>query len=141
VILFLLLIVILLIGLTVLAVMGKIGGFMADPSSTQSFVGLPSGPLSSQDLAELHIDQALRGYRMDQVDEVIDALGTRLRELEGEIASRPVPDGSPLAPGDERGDSGEPGDKGEPGDSGERDNSTERGDSGERDNSGDSAEH
>jgi proteasome assembly chaperone (PAC2) family protein len=116
---FLLLIVILLIGLTAFAVMGKIGGFMADPTSTQSFVGLPSGPLSSQDLAELHIDQALRGYRMDQVDEVIDALGTRLRELESEIASRPVSEDSPPTPGDERDERDERGDSGEPGDSGD----------------------
>jgi DivIVA domain-containing protein len=92
VILFFVLIVILLIGLTTAAVLGKIGGFMADPTSSQSFGGVPDGPLSTRDLVELHFDQALRGYRMDQVDEVIDALNTRLRELESELASLPAPD-------------------------------------------------
>jgi DivIVA domain-containing protein len=87
VILFLVLIVILLIGLTTAAVMGKIGGFMADPTSTQSFSGIPDGALSTDGLAQLHFDQALRGYRMDQVDQVIDALAARVRELES--ASRP----------------------------------------------------
>jgi DivIVA domain-containing protein len=87
VIVFLLLIVILLIGLTTAAVMGKIGGFMADPTSSQSFAGVPAGPLSADALEQLHFDQALRGYRMNQVDEVIDALGARVRELETEIAS------------------------------------------------------
>jgi DivIVA domain-containing protein len=87
VILFLVLIVLLLTGLTTAAVMGKISGFMADPTSSQSFGGVPSEPLSTVDLSELHFDQGLRGYRMDQVDEVIDALGARVRELESEVAS------------------------------------------------------
>jgi DivIVA domain-containing protein len=84
---FLLLIVVVLIGLTTAAVMGRIGGFMADPTSTQAFGGLPDESLSSDAVAQLHFDQALRGYRMEQVDEVIDALGARLGELETEVAS------------------------------------------------------
>jgi len=84
--LFLVLIVILLIGLTAAAVMGKIGGFMADATSSQSFSGVPAGPMSTENMVHLHFDQALRGYRMDQVDKVIDALSARLRELESEAA-------------------------------------------------------
>lgn len=94
-ILFLLLIVILLIGVTAAAVMGKIGGFMPESTTSRSFSGLPAGPLDAVGLAELHFDQALRGYRMEQVDEVIDALSARIRELESEVApqsgtARPV---------------------------------------------------
>ena len=85
-IVFLLLIVVLLIGLTAAAVMGRIGGFMADPTSSHAFAGMPAGPVSAHDLGELRFDQALRGYRMDQVDEVIDALGARLLELETQVA-------------------------------------------------------
>lgn len=102
-IVFLLLIVILLIGLTTAAVMGKIGGFMADPTSSQSFAGVPAGPLSADVFERLHFDQALRGYRMNQVDEVIDALGARVRELETEIASMAgaaaVSSGAAVSPG------------------------------------------
>jgi DivIVA domain-containing protein len=87
VIVFLLLIVILLIGLTAAAVMGRIGGFMAEPTSSHAFAGVPGGSLSVDDIRELHFDQALRGYRMDQVDEVIDALSARLGDLEAEVAS------------------------------------------------------
>ena len=105
--LFLVLIVIVLIGLTVAAVMGKIGGFMADPTSSQSFGGLPAEPLSAQDVAHLHFDQALRGYRMNQVDEVIDALTARLQILESQVASLPAPGGAPAA-GDSPDVSGEP---------------------------------
>ena len=89
-IVFLLLVIVLLIGLTTAAVMGKIGGFMAEPTSSQAFVGVPAGISSAGDLAHLQFDQALRGYRMNQVDEVIDALGTRLRDLEAEVASLTV---------------------------------------------------
>lgn len=81
-IVFLLFIVVLLIGLTAAALLGRIGGFMTDPTSSQSFAGLPPGGLPAADLAHLRFDQAFRGYRMDQVDEVIDALCLRLRELE-----------------------------------------------------------
>ena len=87
-ILFLVLIVVLLIGLTTAAVLGKLGGFMADPTSSRSFGGLPAGALAVDDLAHLRFDQALRGYRMDEVDEVIDALSARIRELEAQAASR-----------------------------------------------------
>ncbi len=92
-IVFLLLIVVLLIGLTAAAAMGRIGGFMADPTSSQAFSGGPgvwgdpAGSLSAEDIGQLRFDQALRGYRMNQVDEVIDALSARLLELETEVAS------------------------------------------------------
>ena len=86
-IVFLLLIVVLLIGLTSAAVMGKIVGFMADPASSQSFAGVPEGSMSADDIGGLHFDLGLRGYRMDQVDQVIDALGARLSELENEVRS------------------------------------------------------
>jgi len=108
VIVFFLCIVVLLIGLTAAVVMGRIGGFLAEPTSSQAFNGFPAGSLSSDDIGALHFDQALRGYRMDQVDEVIDALGARLRELETEVASSPAA-GAPLpAAGEPPYDGGDP---------------------------------
>lgn len=106
--LFLVLIVVVLIGLTSAAVMGKFGGFMADPTSSRSFAGVPAGPLSCDDLTHLHFDQALRGYRMDEVDQVIDALSARLRELESQVASLPAAGASPSAAPDPHDVSGEP---------------------------------
>jgi DivIVA domain-containing protein len=105
--LFLVLIVIVLIGLTTAAVMGKFGGFMADPTSSRSFAGVPASPLSSDDMAQVHFDQALRGYRMDEVDEVIDALSARLRELESQVASLSAFGTSPAAAPDPHDVSGE----------------------------------
>jgi DivIVA domain-containing protein len=95
VIVFFLLIVVLLIGLTAAAVMGRIGGFMAEPTSTHAFSGVMAGSLSADDVKGLHFDQALRGYRMDQVDETIDALAERLRQLEAAAVPLPAA-GAPL---------------------------------------------
>lgn len=103
-IVFLLLLVVLLIGLTAAAVMGKIGGFMPAPTSSQAFPGVlslsddPARSLSAEEIGQLRFDQALRGYRMNQVDEVLDALRARLSELETELASLPAPAPAP-APG------------------------------------------
>ena len=107
-ILFLVLIVVVLIGLTTAAVLGKISGFLADATSSQSFSGLPPGPLSTRDVEELHFDQALRGYRMNQVDEVLDALCARVSELESEIASLSVRGGNPPTVGESHRAGGEP---------------------------------
>jgi len=90
VIVFFLFIAVLLIGLTAAAVMGRIGGFMADPTSSQAFSGVPAGSLSSDDVGQVRFDRALRGYRMDEVDEVLDALGARLRELETKVEPAPA---------------------------------------------------
>lgn len=101
---FLLFLVVVLIGLTAAAVMGKIGGFMADPTSTQSFDGLPAdgteGEPSADDFAALQFSQAFRGYRMDQVDKVMDALTARLRVLESERAPLTAGGAVSTAPGD-----------------------------------------
>jgi DivIVA domain-containing protein len=110
VILFLVLIVVILVGLTTAAALGKIGGFLADATSSQSFNGVPPGPLSTQDIEELHFDQALRGYRMDQVDEVLDALCERVSELESEVASLSAGSGPSSAIGGTTSAAGDPGD-------------------------------
>ena len=86
-IVFLLVIVVLLIGLTTAAAMGRISGFMAEPTSSHVFAGVPAGSLTAGDIGSLRFDRALRGYRMEQVDEVIDALSARVRELETGVAS------------------------------------------------------
>ncbi|HET7303484.1 MAG TPA: DivIVA domain-containing protein [Segeticoccus sp.] len=78
-------IVVVLVGLTAAAVAGRIGGGTPPPVSTRSFQPLPPGELAADDLGELQFDQALRGYRMDQVDAVIERLFTELRQRDTEI--------------------------------------------------------
>ena len=107
-ILFLVLIVIVLVGLATAAVLGKIGGFLADATTSRSFNGVPPGPISTADIEQLHFDQGLRGYRMDQVDEVLDALCVRVKDLESEVASSSPEGGTSPVVGDARDGGSEP---------------------------------
>jgi DivIVA domain-containing protein len=55
---------------------------MAEPVRSTPHHGLPSDPVSAPDIDLVRFDTALRGYRMDQVDDVLDRLQQRLAELE-----------------------------------------------------------
>ncbi len=56
-----------------------------DPVSSQSFIGWSSGPISSRDIDHVRLDVAFRGYRMDQVDQVLARLSRELTERDSEI--------------------------------------------------------
>src|SRR5665647_2770320 len=56
----------------------------------------PTGAAVPEDIEALRFDQGLRGYRMDQVDGVLDALCERVRELESEVASLSVIGGTSM---------------------------------------------
>ncbi len=67
---------------------------MADPVSSTPHHGLPPGDFRAEAIDRVHFDTALRGYRMDQVDEVIDRLQLRIAELEageGPVSSTAEP--------------------------------------------------
>ena len=83
-----LLIAIVLVKLTVAAILGRIDGSLAEPTSTVSFLPLPHDRLTEQDIDAVRFDTAFRGYRMDQVDEVLDRL---TREIEVLRAGLPSP--------------------------------------------------
>lgn len=55
---------------------------MADPVSSTPHHGLPDGDFRAEEIGAVRFDTALRGYRMDQVDDVVDRLQTRIAELE-----------------------------------------------------------
>lgn len=59
---------------------------VADPVTSESFEPLPRGGVEPEGLLDLRFDQALRGYRMSQVDDVLDRLGEELRDRDSEIA-------------------------------------------------------
>lgn len=58
---------------------------LADPTSSSPYAGLPDGPVVTDTVRDLRFDQVLRGYRMDQVDEVLDRLVDELRQRDHEI--------------------------------------------------------
>lgn len=82
-------IVVLLVGLTAAAVAGKLGGGLSEPVSSlpsRGLSGVPAGTISAQDVAQLRLDQGLRGYRMDQVDDLLETLAAELAERDQRIA-------------------------------------------------------
>ncbi len=55
------------------------------PTHTRPLVALPDRAHAA-DIDDLHFDTAFRGYRMDQVDEVLDQLQARLASYEKRFA-------------------------------------------------------
>ena len=72
----------LLLILAVIGVVGVVasgyGGAMSTPEPDRPPLGLPSGPLHPEDLDAVRFGTAVRGYRMDQVDLVLDRLRAEL---------------------------------------------------------------
>ncbi len=86
-----------LVAITVAAVLGRVDGSLPEPTSALSYVPLPSDRITPEDIVALRIDTGLRGYRMEQVDEVIDRLADEIallrRQLPTESAQHPEPAG------------------------------------------------
>lgn len=79
--------VLLVVGLGALAV-GRVSvDPVPPPATTTPLTGLPAA-FTSGDVLDVRFDTALRGYRMDQVDDVIDALTARIEELEAAPVAR-----------------------------------------------------
>lgn len=85
-----------LLTLAVVAVIAVVavgrGDALPDPVVDRAPLGLPDGPLDAQALEHLRFSLGFRGYRMDQVDEVLDRLAgelgardERIAHLEGQL--------------------------------------------------------
>lgn len=91
-IVFLLAVLLLVIGAVVAVVLGRTGGMsveMAQPVRPLAPLTLPDGPLGPDDLATVRLDRAIRGYRMDQVDDLLDRL--RLQLAAAGVPAEPTP--------------------------------------------------
>ena len=71
---------------------------MSEPTTTSNDPGLP-GQVHARDVDGVRFDYALRGYRMDQVDDVLERLRDRLGEQDRLIAELRAT-GRPTAWGD-----------------------------------------
>ncbi len=67
-------------------ILGLASGAMSRPTSSLSHEPLPDDPIEDADFDDLAFDIAARGYRMSQVDGVVDRLRRELREKDAEIA-------------------------------------------------------
>lgn len=80
---------VLLVGFLCAAVTGRLGPGLDEATTSAASLGLPdapSGQLSPRDIERVRLDQSLRGYRMDQVDAVLDRLTQELRVRDRELA-------------------------------------------------------
>jgi DivIVA domain-containing protein len=76
------------LGLFAVLLTGRIGyDPLSEAVASQPDPGLGDSP-EADDITTVRFDTALRGYRMDQVDDVLDRLQERLRERERELADR-----------------------------------------------------
>ena len=80
----------LLLIVAVIGVVGVVasgyGGAMSTPEPDLPPLGLPAGPLRPEDLDAVRFSTAVRGYRMDQVDVVLDRLRSELAARDETIA-------------------------------------------------------
>ncbi|MFD0482462.1 DivIVA domain-containing protein [Kineococcus sp. GCM10028916] len=83
----LLVLVLLVLGAVVAVVTGRISGGMAPATSTRPYRGLPEGPVLATDVDAVRFSLGVRGYRMDEVDAVLDRLREEIRERDEELAA------------------------------------------------------
>lgn len=76
----------LVLGVVATVAAGKVG--FLPPAETRLGATPPSGPLTAGDLRGVRFTLALRGYRMDEVDALLDRVA---REWEEREASEPEP--------------------------------------------------
>lgn len=83
----LLALVVVVVGVLVAAVMGRLPVTGMDrPTGSSPFEPLPAGRVVGEDVDELRFDQTLRGYRPEQVERTLDRLRDELRDRDAEIA-------------------------------------------------------
>jgi DivIVA domain-containing protein len=74
------------VGLVAAVAAGRIAGGLDEPSSSLPGRGLPAGRVGVGDVERVRFSPGLRGYRMDEVDDVLDRLTEELRLRDEEIA-------------------------------------------------------
>ncbi|MGZ4612507.1 MAG: DivIVA domain-containing protein [Kineosporiaceae bacterium] len=74
------------VAVVVAVAVGRITGGLDRPASSLPGRGLPPGPVTADDVERVRFSPALRGYRMDEVDDVVDRLTEELRRRDAENA-------------------------------------------------------
>ncbi|WP_432546826.1 DivIVA domain-containing protein [Kineococcus sp. SYSU DK004] len=74
-------------GLVAAVVAGRVTGGLGPSTSSRPHRGLPEGPVAAADVDAVRFSLGLRGYRMDEVDAVLDRLREEIRERDEELAA------------------------------------------------------
>lgn len=84
----LLLLAVVLVGGVAAVALGAVRGGLEPPTTSLPAVSLPAGPLRPGDVDDVRFSLGLRGYRMEQVDAVLDRLRAELAARDAELAER-----------------------------------------------------
>ncbi len=74
------------VGVVAAVAAGRIGGGLQEPARSRPDHALPPGPLTDADLGSVRFNVGLRGYRMDEVDVVLDRAQAEIRARDAQIA-------------------------------------------------------
>lgn len=84
--LLLLLVAVAAVGVVAAVAAGRIGGGLQEPVRSRPDHALPPGPLTDADIGQVRFNVGLRGYRMDEVDAVLDRAQAEMRARDAQIA-------------------------------------------------------
>lgn len=73
------------LGVIAAVAVGKIAGGLEEPSTSLAARGLPEGPATPEAVNAVRFSPALRGYRMEEVDAVLDRLSGELARRDRQI--------------------------------------------------------
>lgn len=79
------------------AVATREGPILADAPADVADLGLPDGPLQPEDLQAVRFGLAIRGYRMSEVDAVLDRVAKELADRDRQLAGMTKPDPASVA--------------------------------------------
>ncbi|MCW2811180.1 MAG: DivIVA protein [Friedmanniella sp.] len=75
------------LGVAAMAAAGRMGQMSDEPVRDTFRPDLPDGPLSAEDLRGVRLGVTLRGYAMDQVDDLIARLATEIADRDAQLAA------------------------------------------------------
>nr|WP_294694099.1 DivIVA domain-containing protein [uncultured Friedmanniella sp.] len=76
-----------ILGVAAVAAAGGVGEMGSEPVYDVYRQQLPPGPLSAEDVRSARFALALRGYAMDQVDDLLERLAAEIAERDARIAA------------------------------------------------------
>lgn len=66
--------------------LGRVPGGLDEPTTSRPLRALPDGPLRAEDVDGVRFSLGLRGYRMDEVDAVLDRVRDEVAERDARLA-------------------------------------------------------
>lgn len=87
------------VGVVAAVATGRVRGGLDEPTTSRPYRALPAPPLVAGDVDAVRFSLALRGYRMDEVDEVLARLRDELAGRDAELARLRLQERTPVADG------------------------------------------